>query len=317
MSDSIDLRNALISALYIIFGTISSIVIFFVMLIHFKYPKFRENIYSVILGCLVCEYILCLHAFWTGFRALIFGFLQEVTVGCAINAIIVDFAFNSLLSYNICLVLMLFCNKLPNNYTRKKNKNYEEDSFIEKYAYQVIHIVSISMGLIHAIVFTYSQSYGFNSFGSCFVKNDLESISYFLAIPLIIYTLCSFIFLVVNCKKKYYTKFPPLKKFSFYLVLTTLCCFWQYIAYMTKLTAGGNIFSSLDISAFLFSLVIFCYVRLCIGYIQTVLKQGDSSNRMIQAILIFFCLETKVDVEAYDHRTSMKLKALSKDVNIN
>lgn len=319
---SIDLRNSFLAGIYVVFGCISSIILAFVILIHFKYAKFRQNQYSIILACLFCEIVLPLHYLSNGLRGLITGRKREINGLCIADATILDLAVSTLLFYNIFTMLFIFFNKLPpqlDSHIKSKESRviYYTNSTWNKNAYKYLHMLSIGFGICHCLLFFFSQSYGITNFGGCFMKQNYSPYFIPLGIPLLVYIIISIIYMIINSKKKYYRKFPTLKNFSIYVCLTSFCWSFIFLRYFIKieLMAGYN---SMSFTAELISAIVIIYIRISNWYVQAILKQGDSNNKFIQAFLIFFCMDDgSADVEHYERRTSIKLNSLTGEFNIN
>jgi len=311
-SDSVNLHNTLIASIYLTFGGISFIVLSFAILVHLKYSKFRQSIYSIILGCLICEIMIPLHYFITGLKSLIYGTPEEISLFCILNAIISECAVTILLFYNNLTMLLLFLNKLPSPVEKKLNTkenkyNNYSSSFWYKHSYKLVHLITIPFGVLHALFFYLTESYGITHFGDCFIKNELNLYLYLLGIPLFIFMILTCVYLIMNYKHNYYSKFPTLKNYSLYCFSLSICWGCYLLRFFLK-NKDIESYNAINLTGQLVSVLVIIYFRISSIYIQTVLEQGDSSNKFVQAFLIFICMDDeKPDLEEFERKASIKL----------
>jgi hypothetical protein len=247
--------------------------------------------------------------------------MQELDTLCIIDATLLDFSIATLLTYNTLTLFSLVFNLLPSQLESKISKigirPYHKISFLGKYIYVILHTLAIACGIFHAVLFYITNSYGITYFGDCFILQDYSL--YFIAIGTLLccYSVMTMVYLFMNVKRMYYIKFPTLKSLPSYCLVTCICWCWNLIRYFVNSDHIEG-YNSILLTAKLISLVFVIYIRISNSYIQTVLKQGDSSNRFFQAFLIFFCMDdNNVDVESYERRATIKLHALSGEFNIN
>lgn len=315
MSESVvDIRLKLVASLFVFFGGLSCLTLFFVFLVHLKYNKFRRNIFSIIFGCVICEYMFSLHFLWTGFSSLVIGVDDIGNFVCGLNANLLNFFINTLFFYHIITILLILFGKMPikSKLNKNKFKNIEEKKVKNKIFF-FIHVLSISLSLVHTLIFSLTKSYGRGLFGSCYVKKEENhGASLLLGIPFLTYCALGILYLIMNCRKNYSTNYPTLKNLPLYYIFTSTCWAVMFVGYPFIL---GDTYNSIAISCDLLALIVVAYFRVTNSYIKIVLKHGDSNNQFVQAILIFFCLDTKVDLKNLEKRET--LTKLTSDFQIN
>ena len=115
------------------------------------------------------------------------------------------------------------------------------------------------------------------------------------------------VYLYMNYKYKYYSKFPTLKNYSLYCFSLSICWGCYLVRFFLK-NKEVEAYNAINLTGQLVSVLVIIYFRISNSYIQTVLEQGDSRNKFVQAFLILICMDDeKLDLEEFERRASIKL----------
>jgi hypothetical protein len=295
--------DSILGIFYIIIGSITFIGLLLVIIIHFKYDKYKKEIFTILLATIIIELMLSVHQVFNGYL-LLFSVSNQTL--CQLNNYLNSSTFFTYLMYNNFLLIFILLNKLPNkNQKTKLRENKIERRNHRKKIFITIHSLAIISSLILSILF-FICAYENSQESQCIINNfgNNENI-YSFSLPAIIFFLLSLIFVFFQIFNFRQNKFPPLKRYPLYCIITSILWLVAYFKYLST----DNFFNAVSCSAELLALITIFYFRISSGYIQIVLSQGDSNNKLVQAILIFFRLDTPADIENYVRRKTIHLEA--------
>ena len=304
-NNKLDIHNPIIATLFILEGAFCSVIYLFIIILHFRNQKLRQDFYSLILATLSTELVIALNFLLNGIVHLLEPSESKnehnsYSFFCQTNAFCMVSVYNILVSYNllimVCLILNLF-------------KKYKSDSRI----FFLIHSFSIIFGILMGLIFFIFDFLGANHSGFCNIKYKEDfniSFMVFLLVLCIIYCLISIVYLILDYKYNYSNCSSTLKNYSWYVVASIFFVvislfYFKLTDYKSSDEESSNINEILMFIYLCLNLsgcLIITYYRISHKYIKIILSNGCSTDRMTQAILIFFCLEDVDDSFIDDRR---------------